>query len=73
MAVGSNATLTVTAVGMAPLSYQWQMNGTNLVDGTNPMATIISGSTTNMLTISNAQTNNSATITRSSSRTLTDP
>jgi hypothetical protein len=27
---GANATFTVTAAGTAPLSYQWQLNGTNL-------------------------------------------
>ena len=62
MAMKSTATLTVTAVGIAPLSYQWQINGTNLVDGTNPVyGDITSGSTNNVLTFSNAQTNNSAT------------
>ncbi len=56
VAAGSSVTLAVTAVGMVPLSYQWQVNGTNLVDGGG-----ISGSTTNVLTINNAQTNNSGT------------
>jgi len=60
--VGSDVTFAVTAVGIAPLSYQWQINGTNLVDGTNLVAgDITSGSTTTNLIISNAQTNNSAT------------
>jgi len=60
--VNSNATFAVTAVGIAPLSYQWQINGTNLMDGTNLAAgDITSGSTTTNLIISNAQTNNSAT------------
>ena len=54
MAVGSTATLTVTATGTAPLSYQWQVNGTNLVDGGN-----ISGSITDVLTISDVQITNS--------------
>ena len=31
--VGTTATLAVTATGTAPLSYQWQVNGTNLVNG----------------------------------------
>ena len=58
--MGSNATFAVTAVGILPLSYQWQVNGTNLVDGTNLVnGGVISGSTSNMLTISNVQTNNS--------------
>jgi hypothetical protein len=64
MAVGSTAILAVTAVGTEPLNYQWQINGTNLVDGTDPVnGDITSGSTTNMLTISNAQTNNSGNYT----------
>jgi len=64
MAVGSTAIFAVTAVGTEPLNYQWQMNGTNLVDGTDPVnGDITSGSTTNVLTISNAQTNNSGTYT----------
>ncbi len=32
---GSNATFRVTATGDAPLTYQWQYNGTNLVGATN--------------------------------------
>jgi hypothetical protein len=64
VAVDSTVTFTVAAVGMAPLSYQWQVNGTNLVDGTNPVnGDITSGSTTNVLTLSNAQTNNSGSYT----------
>ena len=60
--VESNASFSVTAIGAAPLSYQWQINGTNLMDGTNLVAgDITSGSTTTNLIISNAQTNNSAT------------
>ncbi len=30
---GSNAVFSVSAVGQQPLAYQWQFNGTNLVDG----------------------------------------
>ncbi len=52
--VGTNVTLTVAATGTAPLSYQWQVNGTNLVNGGQ-----FSGATTNVLKISKAQTNNS--------------
>jgi hypothetical protein len=58
MAVGSTATFAVTAIGTVPLSYHWQVNGTNLVNGGH-----ISGATTNVLTISNAQTTNSGSYT----------
>jgi hypothetical protein len=51
--VGSTMTFAVTATGAAPLSYHWQENGTNLIDGGN-----INGATTNVLAISDAQTNN---------------
>ena len=58
MAVGTNVTLAVTATGTAPLSYQWQVNGTNLVNsgGNNGH---ISGATSNALNIRHVQTNNS--------------
>ena len=59
VAVGSNATFAVTATGTEPLSYQWQVNETNLVDEDG----IISGSTNTILTIINAQTNNSGNYT----------
>jgi hypothetical protein len=32
---GKRVTLSVTANGAIPLSYQWQFNGTNITDGTN--------------------------------------
>jgi hypothetical protein len=54
--LASTAQLVVIAVGIEPLSYQWQMSGTNLADGGQ-----IAGATNNVLTISNAQTNNSGT------------
>jgi hypothetical protein len=50
VAVGSNVTFSVYAIGTPPLSYQWQLNGTNLVDGGN-----ITNSTTTNLIISNVQ------------------
>jgi len=43
---GSTATFTVTAFSTEPLNYQWQKNGTNLVNGRN-----ISGSTNSTLTV----------------------
>jgi len=45
---GSNATFTVTATGTLPLSYQWWLNGTNL----------LASKTNTWLTITNAQTTN---------------
>jgi hypothetical protein len=35
LATGNNGTLTVTASGSGPLSYQWLVNGTNLAGATN--------------------------------------
>ncbi len=66
MAVSSNATFTVNAIGTVPLSYQWWMDGTKLVNGTNLVngsKVITSGATTNVLIIGNAQTNNSGNYT----------
>ncbi|MFA7369641.1 MAG: leucine-rich repeat protein, partial [Kiritimatiellales bacterium] len=48
--IGATATFTVTVAGAGPLAYQWQFNGTNLLDGSD-----ISGATTNLLTLANAQ------------------
>jgi hypothetical protein len=33
VAVGKSAAFSVTSLGVAPLSYQWRVNGTNLVNG----------------------------------------
>ena len=41
---GGSATFTVTAIGPTPISYQWRLNGTNLLNGPN-----LSGATTNVL------------------------
>jgi hypothetical protein len=57
-AVGSNVTFSVYAIGQAPLSYQWQTNGVNLVNGSR-----ISGATSNVLIINNAQTSDSGSYT----------
>ena len=37
---GGSATFSVTANGSAPLSYQWSLNGTNIVDATNTTYTV---------------------------------
>jgi len=50
---GLSASFSVSATGLAPLSYQWQFNGTNLADGTQ-----FTGSLTNSLSLASAQTNN---------------
>ena len=55
-AVGSNVMFSVFAIGTVPLSYQWQVNGTNLTNGGS-----ISGAKTNVLQINQVQTSNSAT------------
>ncbi len=52
VAVGSNAFFTVTATGTAPLSYQWQFNGTP-----------IAGATTTNLTVTNVQVTNGGSYT----------
>ncbi len=58
-ATQESATLSITAVGSPPLRYQWQVDGTNLTDGTTSSGSYISGSTNSILTISNPQTNDS--------------
>ncbi len=44
VAIGSNATFSVTATGAPPITYRWRRNGTNVINGTN-----------NTLVITNAQ------------------
>jgi hypothetical protein len=63
---GQNAVFTVQATGTPPPSYQWQFQGTSLVDGTyasgltdaqgQAVNYVISGAATSQLTIRNAQT-----------------
>jgi hypothetical protein len=50
VAVGANASFTVTATGSLPLTYQWQLNGVNLAAGTHYV-----GANSNMLAIINVQ------------------
>lgn len=47
---GDTVVFSVTAIGTAPLSYQWRKNGTNLLNGGN-----LSGVMTTNLTIANVQ------------------
>jgi hypothetical protein len=49
----NSASFTVAATGTGPLSYQWQFNGTNLVDGGN-----VSGSATTNLNLANVSLGN---------------
>ncbi|HEY1662150.1 MAG TPA: immunoglobulin domain-containing protein [Verrucomicrobiae bacterium] len=55
---GDNAGFSATASGTAPLSYQWQKNGTNLANGGN-----LSGATTNVLTLTAVTTANAGNYT----------
>jgi uncharacterized repeat protein (TIGR03803 family) len=54
--VGDNVTLGVAVFGASPLSFQWLMNGTNLVVGGN-----LSGSTNRVLSLTSVTTNNAGT------------
>ena len=61
--VGSSVTFSVygNVTGPEPYFYQWQKDGTNLVNGTNLLSgasVITSGSTNDTLILSNVQTNN---------------
>jgi uncharacterized repeat protein (TIGR03803 family) len=51
----TTATFSVVASGLLPLSYQWQKNGTNLVNGGK-----VSGATTNILSITSVSDNDAA-------------
>ncbi|MBW8865666.1 MAG: immunoglobulin domain-containing protein, partial [Verrucomicrobia bacterium] len=53
--VGSKATFTVTASGTPPLTYQWQLNGTNV--NLLPDAANFTGATSNVLTIQSVSAN----------------
>ena len=53
---GETVVLSIAVAGASPFSYQWQKNGTNLLDGGN-----LSGSTSRFLTLTNVTTNNAGT------------
>jgi subtilase family serine protease len=57
-AAGSNVTLAAAASGAAPISFQWQFDGTNLSDGGN-----FSGSASNLLSLTGVVTNESGNYT----------
>ena len=44
---GGSATFSVNAVGLAPITYQWQFNGTNIAGATNSSLTLSAVSATN--------------------------
>lgn len=53
---GGSANFTVTATTAYPsLTYQWQINGVNVHDGSQSDGSMVVGSTTSALTINNAQ------------------
>ena len=68
-AVGANASFTVTAGGTPPLSYQWQVNQTNIVGATNTSLNLTNvsiteaGSYTVMVTNTLGSTNATAMLT----------
>ncbi|MFM2083091.1 MAG: hypothetical protein RL380_1782 [Verrucomicrobiota bacterium] len=70
VAVGSDVTFAVTATGSAPLSYQWQFNGTNLAGATNGNLTFLQV-TTNRSGSYQVQVSNADGSTNSSAATLT--
>ncbi|HEY0456615.1 MAG TPA: lamin tail domain-containing protein, partial [Verrucomicrobiae bacterium] len=47
VAIGSNATFSVTATGTAPLQYQWRFNGTNMPAATNSTLLLVNVQTAN--------------------------
>ena len=67
---GQTATFTVVASGTAPLSYQWQKNGTNIPGATGPSyttpaTTLSDNGSTYKVTVTNAAgsaTSNAATL-----------
>jgi Immunoglobulin domain/Immunoglobulin I-set domain/Beta-propeller repeat len=56
---GTSTSFSATATGTIPLSYQWQLDGTNLTNGTNIFGSTISGATNSTLNIINLHTNDS--------------
>jgi len=62
---GSNITLTVSAVGSVPLSYQWQQSGANLAGQTNSSLVLLDFLSTNAVSYDVVVTNDAGSITSS--------
>ncbi len=63
--VGSNATLSASAGGTAPLAYQWRLNGTNITSATNSSYTRVNAQVIHAGNYSVAVTNTSGSVTSS--------
>jgi hypothetical protein len=69
--VGQTATFSVVATGTAPLTYQWQINGANIVDATTASYTTPATATSNSGEMFLVQVSNTVGTTSSNSATLT--
>ncbi len=71
---GANATLTVTANGTAPLSYQWRFNGTNLVSASASAYTVTNAQPANAGSYTVVVTNSAGSVTSAVARVvITNP
>ena len=68
--VGSTAAFTVTAAGTLPLSYQWQLNGTNLTGATDSLLVLANVQFTNAGTYSVVVTNLAGSVTSSNAQLI---
>jgi uncharacterized delta-60 repeat protein len=72
-ATGVSVTFLVAASGTAPLSYQWQFNGTNVAGGTNSTLTLSNVQANNQGTYAVAVTNSFGSVTSAATLTVIDP
>ncbi len=63
VAVGSNATFTIAAAGLAPLSYQWRFNGVAISRATNASFTVTNAQSSNAGSYSAVVTNSTGSVT----------
>ena len=68
--LGQSASFSVVAIGLAPVTYQWSFNGTNLPNATNSTLTLTSVNTNNAGSYQVVLANNQGSVT-SSNATLT--